>query len=69
MLFKGPCRAIDGSIIGQPMKHGNPIKHGIFNRNGTRVLTWGGDVAKLWNASNGMLIRRPMKHASYINGA
>ena len=60
---------IDGSPIGESMKHNRPVRGVVFNQDGTRILTWSSDgKARLWDARDGAPIGESMKQNRPVRG-
>ncbi|NIM10801.1 MAG: hypothetical protein GTO45_02340 [Candidatus Aminicenantes bacterium] len=52
------------------MKHDRAVDGAIFNKDGTRILTWSNDgTSRLWNAATGKPFGAVMKHDGPVEGA
>ena len=49
--------------------HKGGIRGAVLNKDETKILTWGGKTAQLWDIGTGKQIGPSMTHNAYVNGA
>jgi WD40 repeat protein len=55
-----------GTLVGPPMLLLNPLTNTCLSRDGTRLLTFGGQVAQTWDVLTGMPLVKPVLHDETI---
>jgi hypothetical protein len=58
-----------GAALGELLWHEDWIQSVQFSPDGTRVVTVGSDIARLWDTRTGAALGEPLRHESAVNSA
>jgi hypothetical protein len=53
---------LDGSPVGKPMKHGESISEAVFELDGGSLLTFGKNMARIWDVTADYAFHPSMYH-------